>query len=603
MKANKFFFCLVILLVFTNVLAQDKIEAQNKELPCDLDFARLLVEQQVADSKNTEDTSKRVNILIRSADFLWKFDEETSRIHLANAFEVAEDRYNELGFERRKIATFKGKNLTAAVPDYRLEVIQAIAKKDRAWADRLVKDIIKKYEKSAEDRKSTMYNVAEAGVLMRLAFDSIATKPEISLQLYRRAMKYQLDRHWFWNMYSIYRKDANLANQVYESLLNAYVNESPSNLLFLSAYAFGNGKVFGAGRFPFNIGVPTNYVPQRNLQVQFTEVFLNRSERFIENPVELNALPEKNKLAEIAYIVSALNEMEPFVLRDLPNMSARFRLVKSKANASMSEEVRKSLEKKEEDYANQTRSFEELLKRVEEAHEKGTLTDQQIIDMVLTARVEADYQKAEPWIDKVENKKGRDEVLSYFSYNRARLAISERRFQDAVEVAKKVTDLEQKVLVNIKIAEAKVKETKQVNDAELILLDVSQLAQKMDDSATKAKALLGLANAFEEVNHLYALDELSKAVNVINKLENIDIFRDGTTQEFRGNGYEFLTLLIAGGYNLENTFTKISKNDFQLSLAHAQSLDDKFFKTLAVLTVAKNCRNKVKVKRKKTKTQ
>ena len=43
------------------------------------------------------------------------------------------------------------------------------------------------------------------------------------------------------------------------------------------------------------------------------------------------------------------------------------------------------------------------------------------------------------------------------------------------------------------------------------------------------------------------------------------------------------------GYNLETTFSNIGKKDFELSLANAKALDDKYLRTLAVIAVSKNC--------------
>ncbi|MDQ3635863.1 MAG: hypothetical protein M3405_15365 [Acidobacteriota bacterium] len=39
-------------------------------------MARLFIEQQVADAKNTPGTDKRIKILIYSANILWEFDAE-----------------------------------------------------------------------------------------------------------------------------------------------------------------------------------------------------------------------------------------------------------------------------------------------------------------------------------------------------------------------------------------------------------------------------------------------------------------------------------------------------------------------------------------------
>ena len=48
------------------------------------------------------------------------------------------------------------------------------------------------------------------------------------------------------------------------------------------------------------------------------------------------------------------------------------------------------------------------------------------------------------------------------------------------------------------------------------------------------------------------------------------------------------------GYDLEKTFEELSKKDFEMSLANAKALDDKYFRTLAVIAVANNCAKNAK---------
>ena len=62
--------------------------SSDQNQACNAEFARLLVAQQVEESKTVEETDKRVKILLRSADFLWKFEEDTARKYFAEAFQV-----------------------------------------------------------------------------------------------------------------------------------------------------------------------------------------------------------------------------------------------------------------------------------------------------------------------------------------------------------------------------------------------------------------------------------------------------------------------------------------------------------------------------------
>jgi hypothetical protein len=50
------------------------------------------------------------------------------------------------------------------------------------------------------------------------------------------------------------------------------------------------------------------------------------------------------------------------------------------------------------------------------------------------------------------------------------------------------------------------------------------------------------------------------------------------------------------GYDLETTFTKLSKDDFSLPLSNAKSIEDKYYRTLAVISIARNCIDRPKPK-------
>jgi hypothetical protein len=76
---------------------------------------------------------------------------------------------------------------------------------------------------------------------------------------------------------------------------------------------------------------------------------------------------------------------------------------------------------------------------------------------------------------------------------------------------------------------------------------------------------------------------------VINQLDNPDIFSDYTLRQIIGKDFTFYAAFSSPGYNLETTFENLSKKDFELSLSNAKSLSDKYFRTLAVFAVAKNC--------------
>ncbi|MGQ0542487.1 MAG: hypothetical protein ACT4O9_11660 [Blastocatellia bacterium] len=61
----------------------------------------------------------------------------------------------------------------------------------------------------------------------------------------------------------------------------------------------------------------------------------------------------------------------------------------------------------------------------------------------------------------------------------------------------------------------------------------------------------------------------------------------------------FFAVFSLPSSGLESTFLELSKNDFDLTLSNAKALEDKYYRTLAVIAVAKNCINRPKPKVKK----
>ncbi len=587
MRPNTIFLVFLSFLLTANSFAQK--QAENPAPACNPNFARLLVEQQADDGKSIEDTEKRIKILLRSADFLWKFDEETARKYFSEAYSIAEKRYSEKGLEEKKLGESKAGFAKIILPDYRTEVIRAIAKKDGDWAKQLGEKLLKDYEAELEARKDGYSKTRELGDLLGIAQATAKDNPQLSLYFFRQVMRYPLDSHWVWSLYATAKENQTLADQVYSEALNTYANEPPRRMLFLAAYPFGNDRIFGADKYQLGISVPAGFFPNPKLQVQFINTFFSRIDRFLNNPEDLNKPADEYRLPEITYIVSALQDIEPIVLQKFPNLFERFSSVKAKANGQMSAEARKNLENSQKMYEKFGSSFEERLKRLEEADSEGKLTDDLIVSLVLSPKTEEAFAKAATWLDKIKDETVRESAENYLYFKRSELATKESRFAEAKKYADKVDDIEHKAILYFGIAEAQLKNVSQQSEANDILLEVAKLAHKADDSVEKAQVLLGLAFIYEKFNHYNALNELGEAIRTINKLENPDIFTTAVYSQIKGKDFAHYAVFNTPGFNLETAFEEISKKDFELSLSNAQNLQDKYFRTLAVLAIAKNC--------------
>jgi hypothetical protein len=410
-------------------------------------------------------------------------------------------------------------------------------------------------------------------------------------------MAHPLDFHWYWLPFSVAQKNRALADGIYAELLTRYANASPRRLLFLSAYPFAVTRIFGPEKYQFGTSVPETLTPNPALQRQFLETFIRRAISFASDPENLNLPAEQYKLPEPAYLASAIAEIEPIVIQKFPELLQRLAEAKALVNGMISEQMRADLNDREKRNEALGYGFERRLKQLEEAEANGKLTDAMIIGLLTwseTNRTEEQFKLIEPWLDKIRDPNGRDEAVNYFWFLRSQLAMKEYRMDDAERFAKKIPEIEHRAILSFEIAERQLKNVSDAATAYQTLREVGRLAEQAETSVEKARVLLGLVNQYMKFNQTFAIQELSDAVKVINRIETGNILSSSVVRQVRVKDYSFFASFSMPGYNLENTFNEISKTNFELSLTHAKALDDKYLRTIAVLAVAKNCVDKVK---------
>jgi hypothetical protein len=113
----------------------------------------------------------------------------------------------------------------------------------------------------------------------------------------------------------------------------------------------------------------------------------------------------------------------------------------------------------------------------------------------------------------------------------------------------------------------------------------------------KVRVHLGLANLYEKFNHGFAISELSDGVVTANKVKDEDLLASSVRRRVKVKDFMFFTSFGVPGYGLEETFAKLSKTDFSLPLSNAKAIDDKYYRTLAVISIAKNCIDRPRQKR------
>ena len=574
------------------IAAQDTPPPADESV-CNDEFAKFLVDQQVSESRSVAEADKRIRILIRSADFLWKFEQPRAREYFTEAYKVAADRFKEKGFERKE---YSGGGIYEQLPDYRFEVLRAIAKHDSAWARKLSEALLKEYEETAKDR-SPGDKTREVDSLMSIALDNVKTNPALSWYIYRRLMRMDIEHQWYWQLFSVAFKHTQFADQLYTELITSHANASPRRIVFLSAYPFGSPRMLGYESMQYSANVPEGFAPKPHLQQRFLDLFLRRSDAYASDPSNFNVQPEQYRMPEAVYIVTALQELEPIVVQSFPAYMARLNSVRAKAMSMINEDGRKSMADREKWKSAGTRSFDDRIAEMEKADSEGKLTDAMILQTLISGlKTEEQFARLEPWIEKITDAEGRGGSANYFWFIRAQLAIKEKRMDEAQKFAAKVPEVEHQAILWFEIAEKQLADINDAANAYTTLRDVAVVARKGEDSVGKARVLLGLANLYEKLNHSFAISELSDAVSVINKAKDIDLQSRYIMRYIKVKDMAFGASFSTPGYDLETTFTAVSKTDFSLPLSNAKTIEDKYYRTLAVIAIARNCIDRPKPK-------
>ncbi|HEV8159586.1 MAG TPA: hypothetical protein VGP58_11180 [Pyrinomonadaceae bacterium] len=569
------------LFVFSSVILQAQTNLKKPLKECNALLARQLVEQQADASKSVEETDKRINILLRVADFLWIADEETARKYFGEAFQIANERFREKGVEKTE-----SKGLTVYQPDYRFNVISAVARRDAEWAKKLSGEVLKEFDEDKEkDKRGANDKDNEIRDLISIAAQTAKDNPNLALTLARRTMRYPLLDRWYFSLYQMAGNNQPLADQIYGELLTNYADAEVFRLLYLSAYPFGNGRIFGVEKHSMGMSVSANFSPNQDLQRQFLLTLLRRVMKLTSE----STTKSSSQIPETAIAVMALNDLELIVAQQFPDLMQTFSQAKIHANSIVAGDALEAAKKRDESGKKFNKSFDEHLADLEKADGEGKLDEFSIFLLVSAAKTDEHFKKAESWIDKMTNEIAREGTFNYFYFQRSKLATKEKRFDEARKYALKASKIEHRAVLYFDIAEAKMKEPMTKLESLETLLEVYQTANKSPDTVEKAQVLLGLAFMFEKVDHLNALTSLADAIKTANNLENPNLFTSSVTQIIKGKNFTHFSSYSVPGFEVTETFYEMSKKDFLTTLTHATNFSDKYLRTLAVLATVKDC--------------
>lgn len=213
---------------------------QPEKFVCDEARAVLLAEKQVEEAKAIEQPPKQIAVMIRAADVLWKAQPSSARKIFTEAFDLAEKHFKEKGDETKR----DGRSLTI-FPDQRFVVMQAIAKRDGAWAKQLATRVDEETRKQAESAarevatpQAETYRQSVQDKILSLAASTAAA-------LLRSTFSYPLSRSFPYTLYAIRDSSQADADQLYQEAIRNYADAPINELLILAAYPFLRDRIIG----------------------------------------------------------------------------------------------------------------------------------------------------------------------------------------------------------------------------------------------------------------------------------------------------------------------------------------------------------------------
>ena len=570
---------------------------------CTRDNALEMIRQQVELSKNFNPT-QRIATLIQAADLLWPYQQDKARSAFTEAFDLA--------IETEKDPAKRSQQLIVRMqaPDQRYIVIRAVAKRDSAWAKELIQQIVKlDTEAEMTPARESVSNALTATRLMQSAGQMLATDSNAALELARASLIYPASFLLTHFLYDLAATNQQAADQFYAQALAAYDDKPMREFLYLQAYPFAWRKTLNTPAFVFHDNIPANYVPNRSLQRRFVQVFLRRAQQALEMPLDQKDSywdPSGAMIPGTVSVLRGLMQLEPQVRESLPDLLPELTATRERVLVSLSvEEQRLFLQPGREASIAPNKTFDE---EIEAAQKESDVyeRDQLIATEVLGSGTEALANVIQA-IDKISDSSLRPQLLEWLYFQRARIAVENKQFDEAERLTSKVEGQEQRAFLHAQIAKGLL--SRDATHARELLDEAITEAKKTGAAIFAARTLLTAANLYTKIDLNRSIEVLADAVNCINRIESPDFVSDDQTlkktpkRQVRGGQYggEYMLRFYMPGLDPESAFREMAKIDFNTSLVQSSSLKDKFQRAMSTLALADVCLQQAPRKKPKNK--
>ena len=588
----------VLLAVFVSgveVLAQSKPGTAKSPL-CSRENALEIIKQQVESTKNFNNTIRRITVLIRAADLLWPYQQDKARTVFTEAFDLAKE--NEKDNEQKGSRSLL---LRLQKPDQRFVVINAVARRDSAWAKELTRQLLKvANDSAASSTRSSFENELTAARLLDSAIKLIDTDINAAFDLARASLNYPAGSWLIRFLYSLAKVNQQAADQFYAQALGVYGDRPMREFLYLQAYAFALRETLNTPIFSY-YEVPANFASNQSLQRRFVQVLLRRALQALETPLDQGdtyRTPHGALMPGAVHLLEGLIQLEPLVRTALPDLLAPLTQAREKILVSLPVETQKLLlQPGREIHTTPDQTFDEqvdLAQKVSDVNERDDL----IANAVLSAASETEsLASVIQAIDKISNSNLRGLLLEWLYFGRATTAIKEKQFENAAELTAKIEGQEQRAYLHTEIAKGLLKRNETQTHGREVLDEAISEAKKAGVTLFAARTLLTASNLYATIDLNWSISVLADAINCINRIEAPDFLSDDQTLEkaperrVRGGQYggEYSLRFYMPGLDPESTFREMAKIDLDTALAQSSALTDKFQRAMSTLALADVC--------------
>jgi hypothetical protein len=566
------------------VLAQTKNTAKGSRYLCNRESAIDIIRQQLDSSKLIDDSVKRIAVLIRAADTIWPYKEESGRAALSEAFDLAEVNFKEKGDKPRR----EGLALSIETPDQRYVVIRAVAKRDAAWAKKMTDKMLEQEKREAEGNisRDSEGDAQTAAKLLASADSLLSSAPNAALTFARLSLRYpagfQLPRF----LYRLAETDQAAADQFYQEALTVYRDQPLSELLYLSPYPFGNRQAAGDMPVSASYPVPPTFKPNKLLEGLFIQTVLTRAQQAIAGKSDRTGF---SGISDDGQIWLALTRLTPQIERDLgPELAATVDRVRNELFAVLTQDAQQAVTLSTSNQDPPKRAIDEEIATAER-EPNSDKRDQLIATAVLRSADTQKLDKVLEYAEKISNSKLRQQVMNWIYFGRAQKLIKDKQFGEAKALATEVEELDQRAFLYAEIATQSLNRIETQSQAREMLDEILDVAEKAPNTIVTARTLLTVTYLYTKIDLGRSIAVMGDAIKSINRLDNPDFSQQFLFRKIEATNFARYASFQTPGLSPENVFRDLGKLDFDSAMLQASSLLDKSLRAFAMIAAADVC--------------